>query len=34
MCVFEAFCVSSAGGFFIRFHAVVSPSMAFSQSLI
>ena len=34
VCVSEASCVSSAGGFFTRFHALASPSMAFSQSLI
>ena len=33
MCVSEAFCVSSAGGFFIEFHAAASASMAFIQSL-
>ena len=33
MCVSEASCVSSAGGFFIGFHAAVSASMAFIQSL-
>jgi hypothetical protein len=33
MCISEAFCVSSAGGFFIAFHAVASASMAFIQSL-
>ena len=34
ICVSEAFCVSSAGGFFIGFHATAFTSMAFSQSLI
>ena len=33
MCVSEASCVSSAGGFFIEFHAAASASMAFIQSL-
>jgi hypothetical protein len=33
ICVSEAFCVSSAGGFFIGFHAAASASMAFIQSL-
>ncbi len=33
MCVSEASCVSSAGGFFIGFHAAAFASMAFIQSL-